>query len=387
VVQHRAAVPPAHNAAILRCLEKRPADRWQSAGELAAQLEGVLTPSGGMTPTAPIPAVSSGTRAAIRLSQPGRVAVLFAAASAVILGLVWLLVQRLGLPDWGLYGAVVLLLLGLPIVLVASGHERRRAVAKTAGLPAPTPVGGLAPWLSWRRALLGGGLAFAGLAALAAVYTGMRLLGIGPVGTLLASGVLENREKLLLADFENRSPDSTLGASLTEAFRVDLSQSPSIRLLDPAEVSDALRRMQRPSGVTLTPMLAREIAERTGVKAVVTGQIDPVGKGYVLSAGLVSAGDGRTLSAVRESADDAGACSPPSTGSPRSCVSGSGNRSPPSAPTRRWSRSRPGRSTRSGNTPRRSGWRRATGPRRRSRSWRMPWRWTVDSPWRGGSWR
>jgi len=306
VAQHRPAVPPALNAAIMRCLEKRPADRWQSAGELAAQLEAVLTPSGGLTPTTPIPVVSSGTRAAIRLSQPGRMAALFAAASAVIFGLVWLLVHRLGLPDWVLYGAVALLLVGFPIVLVASAHERRRAVARTAGLPAPTPPGGLAPWLSWRRALLGGGLAFAGLATVAAVYTAMRVLGIGPVGTLVASGVLADREKVLLADFENRSPDSTLGASLTEAFRVDLSQSPTIRLLDPQEVADALRRMQRPAGVTLTPALAREIAERNGVKAVVTGQIDPVGQGYVLSAGLVSAGDGRTLSAVRESADDAG---------------------------------------------------------------------------------
>ena len=54
----------------------------------------------------------------------------------------------------------------------------------------------------------------------------MRLLGIGPVGTLVASGVLEQREPLILADFENRSPDSTLGQSLTEAFRVDLRNRP-----------------------------------------------------------------------------------------------------------------------------------------------------------------
>jgi tetratricopeptide (TPR) repeat protein len=113
----------------------------------------------------------------------------------------------------------------------------------------------------------------------------------------------DDRELLLLADFENRSPDS-VGASLTEAFRVDLSQSPTLRLLDPQGVGDALRRMQRPAGVTLTPAMAREIAEREGVKAVVTGQIDPVGQGYVLSASLVAAADGRTLTAVRESADD-----------------------------------------------------------------------------------
>ncbi len=51
VSKRRASIPPALEAVIMRCLEKRPADRWQSAGELLAQLEPLATPSGGMTPT------------------------------------------------------------------------------------------------------------------------------------------------------------------------------------------------------------------------------------------------------------------------------------------------------------------------------------------------
>ncbi len=35
----------------MKCLAKRPADRWQTADELLAQLEPLATPSGGMTPT------------------------------------------------------------------------------------------------------------------------------------------------------------------------------------------------------------------------------------------------------------------------------------------------------------------------------------------------
>jgi len=309
VVQHRRTVSPALSSAIMRCLEKHAADRWQSAAELAAQLEAAATPSGGHVPTGAGPAVSSATESAIRQGHPGRVAALFVAGSALVLAAVYLLVHRLGLPYWVLYGAGILLFMGLPIMLVAGIQERRRAQARTSGLTVPTPVG-LAPWVSWRRALIGGGLAFAGLGVLAAGYTAMRLLGIGPVGTLVASGVLENREPLILADFENRSPDSTLGQSLTEAFRVDLSQSPTLRLVDPQAVADALRRMERPAAVTLSPSLAREIAERQGVKAVVAGQIDPVGRGYVLSASLLGAADGRVLAAVRESADDQDALLP-----------------------------------------------------------------------------
>ena len=50
VTMHRDAVPPALEAVVMRCLEKRPADRWQSAEELLPQLEALTTPSGGMTP-------------------------------------------------------------------------------------------------------------------------------------------------------------------------------------------------------------------------------------------------------------------------------------------------------------------------------------------------
>jgi eukaryotic-like serine/threonine-protein kinase len=119
--------------------------------------------------------------------------------------------------------------------------------------------------------------------------------------------VLKDREPLVLADFENRTADSTLGPSLTEAFRVDLSQSPTIRLLDASSIADALRRMERTENGTLPAPLARELAEREGIRGVVTGQIAPVGKGYVLSANLIGAADGHELTAVRESAEnDAG---------------------------------------------------------------------------------
>lgn len=53
----RSSVPPALAALIMRCLEKKPADRWQTADEVLQQLEVMATPSGGTTPTAASPAV------------------------------------------------------------------------------------------------------------------------------------------------------------------------------------------------------------------------------------------------------------------------------------------------------------------------------------------
>jgi eukaryotic-like serine/threonine-protein kinase len=307
VTRYRPTVSPQLNGLVMRCLEKRAADRWQTAAELVPQLDTMTTPSGGMTPTGAQTLVSSGTEAAIRRAHPGRVAAMFGVASVLVLAVVWVLVQRLGLPDWVFYGAAALLAIGLPIMLLTGHHERQRAIARTTAIYTPPAPEGAARLFTWRKALLGGGLAFGGLALIAAGYTTMRLLGIGPVGTLVASGVLKNREPLLLADFENRTADTTLGPSLTEAMRVDLSQSPTVRLVDQQGVRDALQRMERQSTGTLGPALAREVAERQGIKAVVTGQIDPVGTSYVLSASLVSAADGQVLTAVRETAADPGA--------------------------------------------------------------------------------
>jgi serine/threonine-protein kinase len=50
VSQIRTAVPPALAALVMRCLEKKPADRFQSAEELLPALEALGTPSGGTTP-------------------------------------------------------------------------------------------------------------------------------------------------------------------------------------------------------------------------------------------------------------------------------------------------------------------------------------------------
>ena len=51
VSTHRPSISPALANVIMKALEKRPADRWQTAEEMLAQLEPLATPSGGLTPT------------------------------------------------------------------------------------------------------------------------------------------------------------------------------------------------------------------------------------------------------------------------------------------------------------------------------------------------
>ncbi|MEP7067448.1 MAG: protein kinase, partial [Gemmatimonadota bacterium] len=300
----RTSVPPALNTLVMRCLEKKPADRVQSANELLTQLQAMATPSGGMAPTGAIaaaPAFTSGAEAALRRAHPVRVTVLFALVSVAVLATVFVLRNALGLPNWVFEAAVLLLAAGLPIMLATGRKERERVIAASTGtFPIPdTPV---ARMLTWRKAILGGATAFGVLALIVIGYTVMRVLGIGSIGTLQAKGLLKERQPILLAQFESRSPDTTLAPTLTDAFRVDLSQSQSVKLLDGKEVSDGLARMQRTGTVTLTPALAIELAQREGVPAIVSGEIAPVGKSYVLSAKVLSASNSAVLTAVRETA-------------------------------------------------------------------------------------
>jgi serine/threonine-protein kinase len=84
VTTHRQSVPPALAYLVMRCLEKKPADRWQSAEEMLGHLEALATPSGGITPTGTVPVGVAG--GAPRFFTPMRIAAAAALVAAVVSG-------------------------------------------------------------------------------------------------------------------------------------------------------------------------------------------------------------------------------------------------------------------------------------------------------------
>jgi tetratricopeptide (TPR) repeat protein/predicted Ser/Thr protein kinase len=293
-------ISPSLENILARCLEKDPGQRFSHISELVGELRQVPEKYSGQPPT---------TDAAVALpwGQPRQVLALLGTASLAVLAIAYVLTMQLGLPDWVLPAAVALLVVGFPIIWFTGRLERRRTIARRTGSLTPEADSAWRRWFTWRNAVGGGVLAFAGLGIITSLYMAMRLLGIGPVGTLMATGVLQERDRIIIADFENHTSDSLLAGALTEALRVDLAQSPLVTLVEPGYLGRVLAQMNRRADEPLGLALAREVAIREGIKAVIAGEINAVGTGLVLSTRLVSAEDGGVLAAYRETADKSAA--------------------------------------------------------------------------------
>jgi tetratricopeptide (TPR) repeat protein len=308
VQELRPDVPPALAALVMQCLEKEPAARPESASVILPILDGAL----GSDERAAMPPILGGGpgmwKKALAIYAVAFIAVAVLARAAIV---------GIGLPDWVFPGALIVMGLGLPVILVTAYAHRvtHRALVTT---PVRTPTGGIAqpgtmatlalkasPHLSWRRAAVGGMWAVGSFVVLVGAWMAMRALGIGPAGSLMATGKLGERERVLIADFQGPASDSLLGRTVTEAFRTDLAQSANLSVVPATAVQGALRRMQRPANAFVDFALAREIATREGTKAVLEGTVVELGGRYVFSARLVAAQTGEELATFRETADEA----------------------------------------------------------------------------------
>jgi len=291
---------------VMRCLEKDPDSRPQAAADLVRVLESVT--SGGGMPA--MPEILLGGRRRL-----GRALALYALSFIGVAIVSKAAIIALGLPDWVFPGAVIVMALGLPVILFTAfvHHGAHQALTGSTLTPGGTPVVHstmhstmariavkASPWVSWRRTAQGGAFALSGFALLVLGFMSLRALGIGPAGSLLASGTLSNKERLLVADFRVSGTDTSLGSIVTEAVRTDLGQSSAVSLVPQSTVGAALVRMRRPESSSLDLPLAREVAEREGIKAVLGGDVRKLGTAYLVSMRLVGSASGDELASFQE---------------------------------------------------------------------------------------
>jgi eukaryotic-like serine/threonine-protein kinase len=231
----------------------------------------------------------------------------------------WLVVEitatvapLLSLPEWVPTLVVLLVLVGFPLTLVLSwlfdvtpdGVTRTAAWRPGETVPhlladPPEPLRAVARVTSPAAKFLFPGallLVLLGASVLATQTALFHRQGVG------LRGELDVGKELVLADFVNRTDHEHLAFGITEALRIDLSRSRILTLASMPRIEAALQRMDRAPGTPFTPEVARELAVREGLDAVLTGEVAAVGSGYVILAQLVAARDGRILLSHRETA-------------------------------------------------------------------------------------
>src|ERR1019366_6128222 len=79
-------------------------------------------------------------------------------------------------------------------------------------------------------------------------------------------------------------------------------QSPFLDLLSDRKVNETLKMMGRPAGDRLTPEVTREVCQRKGSKAMLTGSIARLGSQYVIGLKAVNCDTGDVLAEAQEQA-------------------------------------------------------------------------------------
>jgi len=307
ITELRGDVPAPLAELVMRCLAKEADQRPQSAAEIGRALETITSGSGMQSmPT-------------VLLGGPGmfkQALAIYAAAFGAVAILAKAAIVGIGLPDWVYPGSLIVMALGLPVVLW-TGYVQRIARLSVTATPTFTPGGTpatthgtmatmalrAAPHLSWYRTARGGMYAMGTFVFVIGAFMAMRAFGIGPVGSLLATGALRQREPVILTDFRTTNVDSTLGRVVSDAVRAGLSGSSAFTLVSPARIVTAMDLMKRARTARLDSSIAREIAVREGIKAIVDGDVTGVPGGYIVSIRLVRADSGTELASFRETGD------------------------------------------------------------------------------------
>ncbi len=143
-----------------------------------------------------------------------------------------------------------------------------------------------APWWVSAAALAG----LIGVLAVAASFL------MSPPPTLTA------QDTIVVADFENSTGESVFGGALKVALAVALEQSPFLKVFPDDRARETLSLMQRSPDERITRTIAREIARREQIKALLAGSIVRLGRNYVLALEAINAETGDVMARAQAEA-------------------------------------------------------------------------------------
>ena len=138
----------------------------------------------------------------------------------------------------------------------------------------------------------------AAVVALGIAAAGVLAWWLWPVQLSISQRALafNQRDWILITDFENLTSDPVFDRSLRVALDVAIAQSQYVNVFPPSRVQETLRLMKKDAGAPLNEALASEIALRERIKAVLACSITAVGDSYTITAKVI---DPQTRAAVQ----------------------------------------------------------------------------------------
>jgi serine/threonine protein kinase len=113
------------------------------------------------------------------------------------------------------------------------------------------------------------------------------------------SHTLTERDTVLLTDFVNGTGEAVFDGTLKQALAVDLGQTPFLTLFPEDRVRETLRFMGRSPDDRITRDIGREICERQGIKAMLSGSIASIGSHYVITLEAMNPRSGDVIASER----------------------------------------------------------------------------------------
>ena len=114
---------------------------------------------------------------------------------------------------------------------------------------------------------------------------------------------LTERDTIVLADFVNTTGDPVFDGTLKQALAAQLEQSPFLNIFSDQRVRDTLRFMNRSPEEHVTKEIAREICQRQGLKAFLSGTISPLGGNYIITLDATNAQTGDNIAISQAEAE------------------------------------------------------------------------------------
>jgi eukaryotic-like serine/threonine-protein kinase len=137
---------------------------------------------------------------------------------------------------------------------------------------------------------------------------------------------LTEKDTIVLADFTNTTGDPVFNGTLRQALTVQLEQSPFLSLISEQSIQQTLRLMGQPTEARLTPEIARDLFQRAGSKAYLSGSIASLGSQFVLGLNAVNSRVATPWLTSKREPRAKSRCFRPWTKWQRSCVKNWANR-------------------------------------------------------------